>query len=80
LAIEIPSEGNTPGEMQRKLRDYFAAEVRLVWYIDPRSRTAMVYTAADNGEPLTEADVLDGGAVLPGFSLPLSKLFAKLEL
>ena len=46
LAIEILSEGNTPGEMQRKLRDYFAAEVRLVWYIDPRSRTAMVYTAA----------------------------------
>ena len=80
LAIEVISESNTPGEMQRKLRDYFAAEVRLVWYIDPRSRTAMVYTAVDNGELLTEVDVLDGGAVLPGFSLPLNKLFAKLEL
>jgi Uma2 family endonuclease len=80
LAVEILSEGNTPGEMQRKLRDYFAAGVRLVWYIDLRSRLAWAYTAIDKGQSLTEADVLDGGEVLPGFLLPLSKLFAELEL
>ena len=80
LAIEILSESNTPSEMQRKLRDCFAAGVRLVWYIDPRDRTAMVYTAVDDSESLTEGDVLDGGEVLPGFSFPLRKLFAKLEL
>ena len=33
--------------MSRKLRNYFAAGVRLVWYIDHRSRTATVYTAID---------------------------------
>jgi Uma2 family endonuclease len=66
--------------MQRKLRDYFAAGVRLVWYIDLRSRLAWAYTAIDKGQSLTEADVLDGGEVLPGFLLPLSKLFAELEL
>ena len=80
LAIEILSPGNTPGEMARKLRDYFTARVRLVWYIDPRSRTAKVYTAVDESQTLSENDVLDGGEVLPGFQLPLSKLFAELEL
>jgi Uma2 family endonuclease len=80
LAVEILSAGNTPGEMARKLRDYFAAGVRLVWYIDPRTRTATVYTVANEGETLTETGVLDGRDVLPGFQLPLCKLFADLEL
>jgi Uma2 family endonuclease len=31
LAIEILSAGNTKKEMQRKLREYFEAGVRLVW-------------------------------------------------
>ena len=80
LAVEILSPGNTPGEMARKLRDYFTAGVRLVWYIDPHSRTAKVYTGPDEGQTLTEAGVLDGGEVLPGFRLPLQELFAELEL
>ena len=80
LAVEVLSPGNTAGELARKLRDYFTAGVRLVWYIDPRSRTAEVYTALDEGQTLTEAGVLDGGDVLPGFRLPLQKLFAELEL
>jgi Uma2 family endonuclease len=80
LASEILSASNTPGEMERKLRDYFSAGVRLVWYIDPPTRTAVAYTAPDQGIELTEADSLDGGEVLPGFKLALSKLFAELDL
>jgi Uma2 family endonuclease len=80
LAIEILSRGNTEGEMQRKLRDYFAAGTRLVWYIDPRERTARVYTAPDQCTLLGEGDVLVGGDVLPGFALPLRELFAKMKL
>lgn len=45
LAVEVLSKSNSEGEMQRKLHDYFTAGVRLVWYIDPRTRTATVYTA-----------------------------------
>jgi len=80
LAVEILSASNTPGEMQRKLRDYFAAGVRLVWYIDPPTRTAEVYTSVDKVDTLTEDDILDGCEVLRGFTLPLSKLFAELDL
>jgi Uma2 family endonuclease len=79
LAIEILSASNTPGEMRRKLREYFEAGVRLVWYIDPPSRTAIVYTAIDQCQTLAEEDELDGGDVLPGFRLPLGVLFGELD-
>ena len=79
LAIEILSASNTPGEMNRKLPEYFSAGVRLIWYIDPPTRTAIVYTELDRSQNLTERDALDGGDVLPGFRLPLSTLFAELD-
>jgi Uma2 family endonuclease len=79
LAVEVLSESNTRGEMQRKLKDYFLAGVRLVWYIDPERRTVAVYTAPDQVRLLRESQTLDGGTVLPGFTLPLKALFARLE-
>lgn len=78
LAVEILSEGNTQGEMDRKLRDYFFSGTRLVWYIDPQRRTVRVFTCPDQCVELSEQQTLDGGAVLPGFSLPLAQLFARL--
>ncbi len=77
LAIEVLSKGNTRKEMADKLADYFAAGVRLVWYIDPARRTARVFTAVDRSRLLRESDTLDGGEVLPGFVLPLRSLFAE---
>ena len=65
--------------MERKLRDYFAAGVRLVWYIDPRSRTARAYTAPDSCQELTDQGTLSGGDVLPGFELSLAELFAEID-
>ncbi|OHB72113.1 MAG: hypothetical protein A2V70_10525, partial [Planctomycetes bacterium RBG_13_63_9] len=79
LAVEVLSEGNTEGEMQRKLHDYFTAGVRLVWYIDPRTLTAKAYTAEDQCVELGEQQSLSGGEILPGFELPLDELFAKVR-
>jgi Uma2 family endonuclease len=80
LAVEVISEGNTKREMERKLREYFEAGVLLVWLIDPKARTVAVYTAVDQFIVLGEKQTLDGGPVLPGFSLPLAQLFAELDL
>jgi Uma2 family endonuclease len=79
LAIEILSPGNTKAEMSRKLRDYFTSGVRLVWYIDPDTRTAWAYTAEDRGIQFGAGEVLAAGDVLPGFELSLATLFAKLD-
>ena len=77
LAVEVISKGNTRREMERKLRDYFAAGVLLVWFVLPKTRTVRVYTAPDRFTTLGIDQVLDGGAVLPGFALPLRDLFER---
>lgn len=76
LAVEVLSESNSPREIVRKLEEYFTAGCRLVWIIDPETRTADVYTAPDQCTHLRPSQSLDGGDVLPGFKLPLKELFA----
>jgi Uma2 family endonuclease len=75
LAVEILSPKNTRAEIERKRREYFAAGTRLVWIFDPEGRTVAVYTDPDAHTVLTAADTLDGGTVIPGFTLPLHELF-----
>ena len=79
LAVEVLSPSNTDQEMSRKRREYFSAGVRLVWIIDIDARTASVYTAPEDPIVLTESQTLDGGEVLPDFTLPLRDLFAELD-
>ena len=79
LVVEVLSKGNTRKEMARKLREYFKAGVRLVWYVDPSKRTVRVYTAVDRSTLLARIHTLDGGDVLPGFSLSIRDWFAEAE-
>jgi Uma2 family endonuclease len=79
LAVEILSESNTPKEMARKLREYFDAGSRLVWYVDPTDRSVQVYTAVDASTRLSEDDALDGDPVLPGFRLAIRQWFDRAE-
>jgi Uma2 family endonuclease len=74
LAIEVLSEGNTKAEMVRKVREYFEAGVRLVWLIDPKKRTARVFSAPEKSVLVRADQALDGAHVLPGFVLPLGDL------
>ncbi len=78
LVIEVLSKSNTRSkEMARKLQEYFRAGVRLVWYVDPSKRTVTVYTAVDRSTVLREDQRLDGGDVLPGFSLSIRDWFVE---
>jgi Uma2 family endonuclease len=79
LAIEVLSPGNTRQEMQRKLVEYFDSGSTLVWYVDPRSRTIRVFTSPEAVSTLSEGETLGGGKLLPGFQLPVSKVFEQLE-
>lgn len=79
LAAEVLSKGNTRKEMEIKRKEYFEAGVELVWEIDPKKRTVAVYTSPLELTTLGIDDTLDGGAVLPGFKLPLNELFGELD-
>ncbi|MCS6836781.1 MAG: Uma2 family endonuclease [Anaerolineae bacterium] len=48
--------------------------VRLTWAVDVENAVVTVYRGGQ-ARLLTRADVLEGEDVLPGFRLPLSKLF-----
>ena len=74
LAVEVLSEGNTKAEMTRKVREYFEAGVVLVWLIDPKKRTARVFTTVGKSVLVQEDESLDGGDILPGFVVKLSHL------
>jgi Uma2 family endonuclease len=65
--------------MNLKLREYFEAGVRLVWYIDPRSHTAQIFTAVDQSTTIDENGLLEGRDVLPGFQLRLGELFERAD-
>jgi Uma2 family endonuclease len=79
LVVEVISEGNTESEMEKKLRDYFAAGVRLAWYVYPKTKSAIIYTSPTKPKEIGIDGALDGGKILPGFSLPLAKVFARFK-
>lgn len=76
LAVEVLSPSNTRREMDEKVALYFGAGARAVWVFNPRKKTAAVYASPTDVHILNEQDTLEGGEVLPGFKLELSKFFA----
>ncbi|HXD88358.1 MAG TPA: Uma2 family endonuclease, partial [Urbifossiella sp.] len=79
LCVEIVSPSNTVAELDLKRGEYFSSGCRLVWIIDPRKRSVEVFTETDTATRLIEPALLEGGTVLPGFSLPLAELFGAFD-
>ena len=75
LCVEVVSPSDRADEIMDKVREYFQAGVRLVWVFYPRHGVVYIYESLAAVRGLTRADALDGGPVLPGFSLPLTELF-----
>ncbi|MFM9106017.1 MAG: Uma2 family endonuclease [Chloroflexota bacterium] len=76
LAVEVRSPSNTAAEMPQRVARYLAAGALLVWVVDPAARTISVHSPGAEHLTLHEGDVLEGGAVLPGFSIAVSDVFA----
>jgi Uma2 family endonuclease len=75
LAVEVISPTDRASDLLEKVLEYFQAGVHLVWLVYPGQRCIHIYEAWNRIRVVTEADILDGGAVLPGFQLPLNRLF-----
>jgi Uma2 family endonuclease len=78
LAVEV--ETNTTTATERRLRakvlSYLEAGV-LLWVVYPETREVEVYTPGQPMRKLGIDDTLDGGDVLPGFTLPLKEIFGE---
>ena len=75
LVVEIPGADSTPGELARRLEDYFTAGVKNVWVIDLENRQVLVHKSPTKSTPLGADGTLDGGRLLGGFKLPVATLF-----
>lgn len=79
LVVEVLSKSNTKREMERKRKEYLASGVRIIWLVDPKRRNVVVIRADGSKTVLDATKTLDGGDVLPGFTLSLRDLFAELD-
>jgi len=75
LAIEVLSPSESASELEEKLDDYLFSGTQLIWVVDPVRRTVMIIAADAPVRWLREGDTLDGGAVVCGFTCPVSDIF-----
>ena len=75
VAGEVISPTDAAEDVQEKIAEYFLRGVQAVWVVYPLQSTIHVYHAAKQITVLSRGDVLDGGAAVPGFHLPLAELF-----
>lgn len=74
LVIEVPARGACAEDFQAKVQYYLAYGAALVWLAHPAACSIAVCT--QNKVRLLRKDgVLDGGNLLPGFSLPVRDIF-----
>lgn len=75
LAIEVRSPSDQMPDVAAKVADWLAAGTRLVWLVDPATRTAYVHRADGTVATVAASGALLGEAVVPGFACHLAPLF-----
>lgn len=76
LAVEIISPTDKPKDIRSKRAIYQEAGI-LYWEAYPTEKLIDVYEPGKPPRALGIHDALDGGTVIPGFTLPLKELFAE---
>jgi Uma2 family endonuclease len=69
------SDWEHPTQARSKAKRYIETGVLLVWLINPKQRNAEVYRPGQPVVTIGEQGTLDGGEVIPGFSVFLAPLF-----
>ena len=75
LAVEVVSPTDALHRIVEKAFAYLDAGTQLVWVLEPRSKTVMVYRSETDITLLTRNDTLTGENVVEGFSCQVATLF-----
>jgi Uma2 family endonuclease len=76
LVAEVVSPTDTYGEVAQKVQDWLDFGVRMVWVVDPATRTVAVHRGGGTFRIYGEEDTLSGEDVLPGFVCKVSEIFS----
>lgn len=75
LVIEVISPTDRWSDVDEKVQEYFDAGVRLVWVLDPRTRSVLACRDDGSALRLVGEAILGGEDVVPGFAVRVSDLF-----
>jgi Uma2 family endonuclease len=79
IAVEVKSPDQNMEELRKKAEYFLTHGVKIVWLINPKPQIVEVCTLAEDGTMLTRTlaidGTLDGGDVLPGFTLSMKDVF-----
>ena len=80
LTPDLILETRSPSETRRgyadKISQWLSAGAKVVWALEPKAKTLTIHRKGANPVVLTKADFLTCEELLPGFTLPLSQVFA----
>jgi len=75
LAVEVISPNDRYTEVEEKAADWIRAGSRMVLLVNPDLGTVAVYRGLSDICVLGREDVLDGGDVIDGWQVPVSRIF-----
>jgi Uma2 family endonuclease len=75
LAVEVLSPEDTVSETQKKVEEYLAGGVRMIWIVEPATKTVTVYRSHQDVKVFTADQELEGGDVIPGFRIKVVEIF-----
>jgi Uma2 family endonuclease len=76
LAVEVLSPANEDDVMTIKVGNYLAANT-IVWLFRPLEQQVAVFVPGQPVKVMSTDGVLDGGTILPGFTLNIADIFPK---
>ena len=75
LVAEVVSPSDSRRYVSAKVTACLDAGVRLVWVVEPRRRTVTAHAPNQPERVVGEDGTLDGGDVVPGFTLAVAEVF-----
>jgi Uma2 family endonuclease len=75
LAVEVVSPGDTRREVAEKVDMWLANGTAVVWVADPKPQTVVIRRVGQKPLKLSAPDEIRDDLLLPGFVLPLAKIF-----
>ena len=75
LAVEIVTPPDSARDLEIKAKQYLQAGAQQVWVLYPKARSIHVFSGASPVQILDDSQTLEGGELLPGFSVKVVDLF-----
>jgi len=76
LAVEVLSPDDTVSEVQKKVEEYLGGGVRMIWIVEPATKTVTAYRSHQDIKVFTQDQEIEGGDVIPGFRIRVAEIFA----